>query len=230
MPPIPIYTKSPINANKASRVTPQTAAGEAEKQPAPQAPPVTTTTAASDQPTRTSAYPPAQPGTVPSIPAPTGSHTGPAGSPPAPQPGAVPPPPRAGEVYQPPAPPEPTAAPQCPPPQMSIPSPAAPLHYGGTATATGPPPGRGNTGVTQLPTGGAPGTGTSTGTGIYPHPNNAISSPYAGQYQPYQGGAPAPSDDDQDEGVWDSAKKYMQAAGSKLSAAESEVWKRINKQ
>ncbi|KAL8387910.1 hypothetical protein RB595_009583 [Gaeumannomyces hyphopodioides] len=229
MPPIPIYTKSPINANKASGVTPQTAAGEAEKQPAPQAPPATTTAAASSQPTRTSEYPPAQPGAVPSIPAPTGSLTGPAGPPPAPQPGAVPHPPRAGETYQPPAAPEPTAAPQYPPPpQMSIPSPVAPLHYGGTATATGPLPGRGNTGVTQLPASRAAGTGTSTS--IYPHPNNAISSPYAGQYQAYEAGTAAPSDDDQGEGVWDSAKKYMQAAGSKLSAAESEVWKRINKQ
>ncbi|KAL8350346.1 hypothetical protein RB598_005593 [Gaeumannomyces tritici] len=228
MPPIPIYTKSPINANKASGVTPQTASSEAEKQPAAQAPPATTTAAASSQPTRTSEYPPAQPGAVPSVPAPTGSLAGLAGPPPA-QPGAVPPPPRAGEAYQPPAPPEPTAAPQYPPPppQVSIPSPAAPLHYGGTTTATGPLPGRGNTGVTQLPgSSGAAGMGT----GIYPNPNNAISSPYAGQYQAYGAGTADPSDDDQGEGVWDSAKKYMQAAGSKLSAAESEVWKRINKQ
>jgi hypothetical protein len=32
-----------------------------------------------------------------------------------------------------------------------------------------------------------------------------------------------------DEGVWNSAVKWAQAAGEKLAAAESEVWRRINK-
>jgi hypothetical protein len=32
-----------------------------------------------------------------------------------------------------------------------------------------------------------------------------------------------------DGGVWDTAKKWAYAAGEKLSAAESEVWRRINK-
>lgn len=31
-------------------------------------------------------------------------------------------------------------------------------------------------------------------------------------------------------GVWDSAKKWAQATGEKLAAAENEVWKRINKE
>ncbi|GJC86641.1 hypothetical protein ColLi_09479 [Colletotrichum liriopes] len=32
-----------------------------------------------------------------------------------------------------------------------------------------------------------------------------------------------------EEGVWDTAKKWAQAAGGSLAAAEQEVWKRINK-
>ncbi len=32
-----------------------------------------------------------------------------------------------------------------------------------------------------------------------------------------------------DDGVWDTAKKFIQTAGNKLSEAESEVWRRINK-
>ncbi|KAK1765661.1 hypothetical protein QBC33DRAFT_516547 [Phialemonium atrogriseum] len=35
--------------------------------------------------------------------------------------------------------------------------------------------------------------------------------------------------DEDEEGVWDSAKKWAQTAGGKLSAAENEVWRRINK-
>lgn len=34
---------------------------------------------------------------------------------------------------------------------------------------------------------------------------------------------------DDDEGVWDTAKKWAVAAGDSLAAAENEVWKRINK-
>ncbi|TDZ36370.1 hypothetical protein C8034_v008508 [Colletotrichum sidae] len=32
-----------------------------------------------------------------------------------------------------------------------------------------------------------------------------------------------------DEGVWDTAKKWAQAAGGSLAAAEQEVWRRLNK-
>jgi len=42
----------------------------------------------------------------------------------------------------------------------------------------------------------------------------------------YRGGANA----EEDEGVWGSAVKWAQTAGKKLSEAESEVWKRINKE
>jgi len=35
---------------------------------------------------------------------------------------------------------------------------------------------------------------------------------------------------DEEEGVWSSVVGWAQAAGKKLSDAESEVWKRINKE
>ena len=34
---------------------------------------------------------------------------------------------------------------------------------------------------------------------------------------------------DEDDGVWDTAKKWAVAAGEGLAAAENEVWRRINK-
>jgi hypothetical protein len=55
-------------------------------------------------------------------------------------------------------------------------------------------------------------------------------SEYAGYHDPStprRSGVPA--DDEDDEGIWSSAKKLAQAAGEKLSAAENEVWRRINK-
>jgi hypothetical protein len=36
-------------------------------------------------------------------------------------------------------------------------------------------------------------------------------------------------DTGEDESVWGTAKKWANAAGNSLAAAESEVWKRINK-
>ena len=93
----------------------------------------------------------------------------------------------------------------------------------GTATATGP------TGAFyQIPE-------TTTASGA---PASAQSSPYAhppgyqqnaGGYQHYQGGVDREQDSEQ-EGVWNSAMKWAQAAGKKLSDAESEVWRRINKE
>lgn len=138
---IPVYTESPINAAKASGVTPKTAAPlSSEEGPTkPSYAPATTTAIPS------STYPSAQPGAAAffSGPAPTGSvsqryspvHLTPTTAhqpegPPAPQPGAfptpeqnlksaLPPPPKAGENFQPP----PQTMPQPYPPQMAIPPP-----------------------------------------------------------------------------------------------------------
>ncbi|TLD05001.1 uncharacterized protein PgNI_09519 [Pyricularia grisea] len=256
MPPIPIYSKSPINASKASGVTPQTAApGDDSKQQQSQGPAASATT--NYIPTKTSAYAATQPGATPTIPTATASigsspyapaHTaglGSSASPPHPQPGAVPappggvaasatgtglpPPPKAGETYQP-APPAPatTAAPQYPPPQMSMAAPTNPYpqQQRGTSTTTGPPPAFGAAATTQLPRASV--DDLSHPAGYHQNPN---ASSYAGQSRShdYGDGLGGTSHDDQGEGVWDSAKKYMAVAGTKLSEAESEVWKRINK-
>lgn len=63
MPPIPIYASSPINPAKADGVTPQTA----DKGHNTSNPPPTTTAQGAN------AYPPAQPGASPAVPAPTGA-------------------------------------------------------------------------------------------------------------------------------------------------------------
>lgn len=68
MPPIPIYSHSPINAAKAADATPQTAAEKAtQNAPHNSSPPATTTAAAA----AAQGYPPAQPGASPFLPAPT---------------------------------------------------------------------------------------------------------------------------------------------------------------
>jgi hypothetical protein len=36
-------------------------------------------------------------------------------------------------------------------------------------------------------------------------------------------------DSEEDQGMWDAAKKWAQAAGGRLAEAEDEVWKRLNK-
>ena len=245
MPPIPIYSQSPINAAKPSGVTPQTAApGSSEKEGRSQ--PATTTAAVSQD-----AYPPARPGAVPSLPAPTGTtqsqryapvqptptvnleNTGPA----PPQPGAVPtlpgrlpsgipPPPRAGESYHP---PEVTQAPQAPyPAQMSIPAPTIPHVHGGTSTATA-----GRYSQAAQPTTLGAGSGNQLNHPPGYHQNvNAVdfdSNQRAAHFANVSSERRRSSDGD-DEGVWDAARKLVQSAGEKLSAAESEVWRRINKE
>ncbi|KAK5664134.1 hypothetical protein OQA88_349 [Cercophora sp. LCS_1] len=188
MPPVPVYTSSPINAAKASGVTPQTetpdptpASRYAPAQPTP------TQQLPSDGP------PPPQPGAIPRLPTATATAS------------TLPPPPKAGEAYRPPAPPEPTAAPRYPPlpPQMGMPTPVAGYRQQGTATSTAP---------SQTMPGYIPGA--------------------AGGYQQnsssYQAGYHENVPTREEDGVWGSAMKWAQAAGKKLSEAESEVWKRIN--
>lgn len=114
MPPIPIYSNSPINAAKADGVTPQTA-DKGQNGSSPPLP-TTTTAAAAAQGGPPPAYPAAQPGASPAIPAPTGAPTLP--------------------QYQPaiqPTPTQPLAASQGPPPPQPGAVPLAP----GTAASTG---------------------------------------------------------------------------------------------
>lgn len=278
MPPIPIYIQSPINAAKASGATPQTdeAPEEAGRVPAANdQPPVTTTTAAvhaqahahsHSPPQGGGGYPPARPGAVPSLPAPTGtvpSHHAPVHptptqrladpGPPPPQPGAVPtppgggggwattattatlpPPPRAGEAYHE---PEPTQAPMMPyyPSQMAIPAPAAPYYPSaqrGTATATG--------GAYYAPAPQNFGGETFDPEERFEHPPGYHQNINASEFDSnkrsahlanvsYEQRSGIASGDEGDDGVWDAAKKLVHQAGEKLSAAEGEVWRMINK-
>ncbi|KAH6624941.1 hypothetical protein B0J18DRAFT_410338 [Chaetomium sp. MPI-SDFR-AT-0129] len=231
MPPIQVYTKSPINASKASGVTPQTAApDEAAANP----PPPTTTTSS-----------PYQPPSNNNNPIPTRTTPSLNSGPPPPQPGAVPRLPEATATASSntthsnnntPAPPAPTAAPSgipIPgvnlPPQMAIPPPprafaaGGPHNQRGTSTATTQPMGTGiNSGAGYSPA-------ASLGPGGYQQNTAAVSGFVAPAYQGGGGGGGSGGYGDEDEeGFLGSAKKFAKAAGEKLSAAESEVWKRIN--
>lgn len=238
MAPVPVYTNSPVAA-KPTGVTPQTAVPE--QSPARDQP--TSTAAAS--PTRPS-YPPAQPGATPSLPAPTTAAQAynPAeptptrklssDGPPPPQPGAfptptgargpLPPPPKDGEKFQP---PQPAAAPQtfaAYPEQMAVPSPttAHPARQRGTSTATAP------LGTTTYLGRAARLSGPSSPQNLQ-HPPGYQQNANASELDRYQRSAIEMSSSEE-EGMWDTAKKWAGVAGEKLAAAESEVWKRLNKE
>lgn len=251
MPPIPIYSQSPISAAaKPTGVTPETAPPADVVDQSRQQPATATRTGAAVE---GSAYPPARPGQAPYAPIPTGAaratqeppvrptpttRTEDGGGPPAPQPGAVPvpgsggghtsylpPPPKAGEKF---VPPTQTAAPQGPgasflPPQMNIPAPTMPYAQRGTAPATGPAYSQGNPDeALEHP----PGYHQNTSAADMP----SYARPPASTFSSYESGStPGGLGNEDDEGVWDTARKFVQTAGKKLSEAESEVWRRINK-
>ncbi|KAK0621272.1 hypothetical protein B0T17DRAFT_508638 [Bombardia bombarda] len=242
MPPIPVYTTSPINAAKADGVNPKTAAPPVQDSTGPNqryAPVQPTPTTTTQNPySNDNSPPPPRPGAVPTLP----TQTGPTRT-------AVPPPPRAGEAYSP-HPPQITPAAQLPPsgggvpypPQMSISAPAAPYAPRGTATATGPSPSSYSSPPAQLPggpRGGVYGDDSLSHPPGYQQDVNASYSPVASSGGGQQGGMsqhhfPGSSENqgrsnDDDDGVFSSAMKWAQVAGKKLSAAETEVWRRINK-
>ena len=250
---IPIYTTSPINASKASGTSPQTATPGRETTPlAPNPAPASTTVASS-----TSSYPPAKPGAA--APAPTGAAQRYAPvqptpttktdnqGPPAPQPGAVPtplsrsnilPPPKAGDTYHPPA---PSSMPQPFPPQMSIQLPAS--AYGAqpptSSTSTSTAPGSAYPAPTSNADYGAPRRSLE-------HPPGYQQNSYASELSNDQrraqdaannssgglggyGGSENGSGIDT-ESMWNTASKWVTAAGNKLSETEQEIWRRINKE
>ncbi|KAI1757809.1 hypothetical protein F4782DRAFT_146181 [Xylaria castorea] len=241
MAPIPVYANSPITAAKADGVTPKTASSDA---------PCKTNKASSSSPTSAytpSTYAAAQPGAVPSLPAPTGSAlaqpysavqptptTSIASANPAPpQPGSVPvsslpPPPKAGEGHQLPiqTPAPPTATIRYPH-QMAIPAPTAPQPSQQRGTST-----------TAMASSSPYGTRTPfTTTNIagddapsYSHPAGYQQNANASELDRYQRSAVEQRElDDDENGIWGAAKKLAQQTGERLVAAESEVWKKINK-
>lgn len=251
MPPIQLHTNSPINAAKAEGITPKTAApsddetdGGSNNLPVQNQihaplhyPTPTKTTTSTGLANDNKSPPPPQPGAVPSVSYPQLTQAAAAAS--------------SASSYAPPA-PAPTQAAQLPggrqytyptptqpPPQMgmSLLERTAPHTYRGTSTAATP-----STGAT---TAAAPSTGISSDGSRqagYGTAENYVGvgggrgyvgySPPTGGYQP-RGNANANGsyqDDGEEQGVWNSAVKWAQVAGEKLSAAESEVWRRINKE
>ncbi|ROW12818.1 hypothetical protein VMCG_00434 [Cytospora schulzeri] len=250
MPPIPIYSRSPINAARAAGTTPQTTEKPPQNAPPDSIPPTTTAAA--------SGYPPAQPGASPFLPAPTGSVSqsqyspiqptptqplpGSQGPPP-PQPGAfpvapgggppqtatatatstLPPPPKAGEQ---------NAAPQQTPypPQMHIPPPSgtsAPVQAAqrGTSTATT----SGFAAAAPSPFEHPPGYQQNVHAGEMDRYQRARQDALEAEERSRSSSLVGGGDGAAGEGVWDSARKALMAAGEKLADAEHEVWKRINK-
>lgn len=241
---IPIYTQSPINAAKPSGVTPQTAAPQAQSRSQNPAPATTTSTSAST-------YPPAQPSAV-SYPGPTAAPRVAQATllqptpttrvddegPPPPQPGNLPmpfnrksiaPPPKAGERYR----PQETAPVLAPgteqPHQMGIPPPTHGIQPLRSSTST-----------------------TTTASASYPiaipsEPRRSLEHPVGYQQNVYaseltsdqrraqeanmsQIGAHTTSKNLEGVDFLNTAKKWAQQAGEKLSEAEAEVWRRINKE
>lgn len=257
MPPIPIYNNSPVAA-KPEGVTPQTAGGgggekaagapttaaatttgatypRAQPGAAPALPVPTgaaqaPTSAAPLQPTATQPLrsregpPPPQPGAVPHTPTRTGGSS-------------LPPPPKAGEKFVPPPPATTSAVPVPYPQQMSIspPTMAYPAQQHGTATATAPPSFYGQTSGT---TGSGSISSSSSNNHRLDHPPGYHQNANASELDQYHqqaslgrnDSAGAQADAAGEEGLWGAAKKLAQGAGEKLVTAESEVWKRINKQ
>lgn len=254
---IPVYTSSPMKASKPSGTTPQTAAPGPQARPlAPTPTPATTTAAASSSyppaqpapaafPAPTSA---AQQHYAPLQPTPT---TGTDSGPPAPQPGAFPtplnrsavPPPKAGESYH----PQQTGAPMQQsilsyPPQMSY---APPTTYGSQPPSS-------TTSTTNAPSMPYP-VAVSTAEGgprsSLEHPPGYHQNVYASELTSDQRRAQETEQannssglglSNQDKGsatgfdsegsMWGTAKKWAQTAGEKISVAEAEVWKKINKE
>lgn len=249
---IPIYTQSPISASKASGVTPQTSTAQG---PTPSRNSIPATTTSSTSP---STYTPAQPGAI-AYPGPTAAPQLAKAPPlqptpttrleyerpPPPQPGSVPtpanrrnipPPSKGGEIYR----PQETGAPVAPP-------------------ATGPPYQMGIPPPTQQhraqPLGSST-TTTTTASASYPvaipslelgaprrsleHPPNYQQNVYASeltsdQRRAQEANTSRTGAEDTSESVGgidflNTAKKWAQHAGEKISEAEAEVWRRINKE
>ncbi|CCC13461.1 hypothetical protein SMACR_07085 [Sordaria macrospora] len=263
MPPINLYTHSPINAAKASDAQdPKTATPEGQSQSGivpnanPDPHPTGTVTPNQATPTYLTSDripPPPQPGAVPTLPVQTGTATTTQG-----QDVKYPHlPPQPSSQYYPgsPAAPAPSGPITSTPHQMSIPPPTASYDYSqrGTSTTTVPPPPT-RTLPTYLP-GASPaelglgpqhGSGSGGGGGDLSHPPgyqqdsmasdmnqsqraaHEFAASHGGHGHGHGGGYSGSGSDD--EGVWNSAKKWIQDAGAKVAEAESEVWKKINGQ
>ncbi|KAJ2977677.1 hypothetical protein NUW58_g7738 [Xylaria curta] len=219
MAPIPVYTDSPITAAKPDGVTPKTVSRDS----------ASNTNKARASPTSTytpSMYAAARPGAAPSLPTPTS--TGPNVTQPYPPLQSTPTtsiasantsrlpktrPPVATMIY---------------PHQMAIPAPAAPQpsQQRGTSTTTMAPS---LPYGTRLPstTMGISGDGGAS----LSHPAGYQQNANASELDHYQRSAMEQRElDDNGDSIWGAAKRLAQQTGERLAAAESGVWKKINKE
>ncbi|EQK98843.1 hypothetical protein OCS_05445 [Ophiocordyceps sinensis CO18] len=165
-------------------------------------------------------------------------------SPPAPQPGAVPmppgrerqipPPPKAGESAA--AERQAQAAIMAPPrlpPQMAYHAPAAMQPIQGRSSTEGLLPRSGVEVCAKLLQGASPSAGYSNPPGYQQDTDASGFNRYQGEGHSFGGSQnssnwPSAGGENQ-AGVWDTARKWATAAGESLAAAESQVWKKINK-
>ena len=186
----------------------------------------------------TNTPPPPQPGAVPYPPASKTAMPPPPGAPSNPNYASPPPPATTQAAVLPGTGTGGVTYPTLTPPQMgmSLAEPAAPHTYRGTSSTTTAAPGSRQVGHTTADSnGGYPGYPPPGG---YQQNPNASGGQYSHSYEQSRGnnsmsvgaGGGNYQDDGDEGGVWNSAMKWAQTAGEKLSAAESEVWKRINKE
>lgn len=103
---------------------------------------------------------------------------------------------------------------------MSIPAPTVPRAQRGTSTAFVSPYGAGQTDISHPPG----------------YQQNVNADQFtSSQREAHKSSEGWDADDDRgedegEEGVWGAARKWAQAAGDKILAAESEVWRKINKE
>ncbi|RDA84473.1 hypothetical protein CP532_0071 [Ophiocordyceps camponoti-leonardi (nom. inval.)] len=250
MAPIPVYSASPINAATETPTPTPTDKNQDETKtaattgPGPGGQQYAQPGAVPTLPTATGVPQAAPAAAIPSRVQPA--------SPPAPQPGAapappgLPPPPKAGETAAAAAAaaavaakqyaqaPAQTSTPPQMPPQLSYQAPAVAQPIQGRSSTTAEPQGY------MGPRGSYPTSVHSTGINSSPagYHNQGTQLPYGGSGYPHQQPLSGPQNsittssaelDDQSPGMWDTARKWASAAGESLAAAESEVWKRINK-
>lgn len=235
---IPVYTKSPINASKTSGVAPQAADPQAQSSPlTPNPAPAATTTS-------TSTYPPARPGAV-AFSGPTAAaqryapHVQPTPTTqigdenaPAPQPGSVPapssrntipPPPKTGESHR-----------QPYPPQMAIPPPTGPYRSQHPSSSTSTTTSASASYPVAIPSAEVPRRSLEHPPGY--QQNVYASEPTSGYQKRAQEanasllGAQDASDNMGGMDFLNTAKKWAQQAGEKISEVEAEVWRKINKE
>ncbi|PHH62574.1 hypothetical protein CDD81_6889 [Ophiocordyceps australis] len=242
MPAIPVYSSSPINAAKASGVSPHSSRPDG-KTPGQEIPETAPAAVASHSATPTRNHLAAQPGARPSLPMQTGQPHALAAqhniasvaatptqqhddaSPPAPQPGAVPRPPGASRQI----PPPPKASKAWTASTASEPGRSQDVPATLSEPPRMPPQMSYQPPAASLPIQGRSSTTPSSLQPNYPASDSHYSHPPGYQQNVYGANAQQHVAPEAEPGVWDTARKWASAAGQSLAAAEDQVWKRINK-